>query len=65
MTDQLLPTSVRRLREVARERRLDAESAERSLTRAQDRQADAEEEARNAEQGIAPPGFYLTGDNGS
>lgn len=65
MTDQLISTSVRRLREIARERRLDTESAGRRLARAQDRQEEAEEELARAEKGIAPPGFYLTGDDGS
>lgn len=55
----LLPTSAALLRRIAAERRLEAEAAARALTRAETRAEDAEEEAARAEQGIAPPGFYL------
>lgn len=59
MPDQLYPTSVRRLRELAAEARMDVEIAERRLQRAMDRAEEREDEAAAAERGIAPPGFYL------
>ena len=54
-----LPTSARILREIARDRAREADSAERWAQYTRDRQEAAEEEARRAEHGIAPPGFYL------
>lgn len=55
----LYPTSARRLRELAREARMDAEIAERRLQRALDKADEAEAEAEAAERGIAPAGWYL------
>jgi len=60
-----IPTSVRRLREIARDRKLDAEEAGRRLEIAEQRQLIAEEELARAEKDIAPPGFYLMDGNGS
>jgi hypothetical protein len=66
MTDSnLMPTSVAVLRGIAQRRKRETEAAERHLEYIQDRQEDAEEELRRAEQGIAPPGFYLTDGGGN
>jgi hypothetical protein len=65
MAESLLPTSARRLRELARLARMDAEAAERALDRAVDRAEAAEAEVDAAARGIAPPGFYLVGEEHS